>query len=508
MLSDLKKISKDLLIYSALVSAFEPLDFKNDALAGVRANYFNAQNLPQSEKTELMLDGKPLSLAYAIKSGEPLAWKAIYNNHPYQTVKRESGDVYCVISYNADGVVVKRQYFDIYHLWLRTEYYSADTGNVLRAVLSPKFKNSLVVLKYKTYDEQGTKTTRFLFPSTQAPRKKCDALVYSNSGMIWYDATFRPNDFSEEKPVEQKGFCFEPGDFSSDIYARVSTALNDAPYLTEADVRAMSNDEEPLPAPAAEEPRPYSAYDKIESILFEAHKTNKNLFGELANQGREESVSVSVDEEEKTEASEPAAEQPVPADEPDADEAALEMVEAFGGNPDLVASPSAKDKTDQPPTETEQESEPDSLVKTKSGEYRYYGDLDDSHRRTGRGRTVSAQGITSYEGDYAEDKRHGFGVCYYKQGSVNYVGNWKNGARDGAGVGYRLSDGTMHAGGWSNNAPHGIGARFDKDGSFLDVCTYVNGKRSGKSVSFDQDGNVVVRLWLNGEMISERTITD
>ena len=66
----------------------------------------------------------------------------------------------------------------------------------------------------------------------------------------------------------------------------------------------------------------------------------------------------------------------------------------------------------------------------------------------------------------------------------------------------------MHAGCWSNNAPSGFGARFDKDGGFLDVCTYVDGKRNGKSVSFDEDGNIVVRLWSNGEMISEKIIAD
>ena len=54
----------------------------------------------------------------------------------------------------------------------------------------------------------------------------------------------------------------------------------------------------------------------------------------------------------------------------------------------------------------------------------------------------------------------------------------------------------------------GFGARFDRDGGFLDVCTYVDGKRNGKSVSFDEDGNIVVRLWSNGEMISEKIIAD
>ena len=51
-------------------------------------------------------------------------------------------------------------------------------------------------------------------------------------------------------------------------------------------------------------------------------------------------------------------------------------------------------------------------------------------------------------------------------------------------------------------------ARFDSDGSFLDVCRYENGTRNGKSVSFDENGNVVIKVWENGELISEQTITD
>ena len=54
MNSKLLKLSKDLIIYSVLVSEFERLDFKDDALAGVRANYFNAKCSPQVEKTDVM----------------------------------------------------------------------------------------------------------------------------------------------------------------------------------------------------------------------------------------------------------------------------------------------------------------------------------------------------------------------------------------------------------------------------------------------------------------------
>ncbi len=42
MLEQSQKLTDGLIIYSVLVSDYEKLDFKNDALAGVRANYFNS----------------------------------------------------------------------------------------------------------------------------------------------------------------------------------------------------------------------------------------------------------------------------------------------------------------------------------------------------------------------------------------------------------------------------------------------------------------------------------
>ena len=511
MRSDLQKISKDLIIYSALVSDFELLDFKNDALAGVRANYFNSGNLQQTEKTELMLDSKPLSLSYSMKKGEPLSWKAIYNNQPYQTVRRETNGKYCVLSYNSDGNVYKRMFFDSAHNWFRTEYYSAENSTSPKAAVYPKLSNGIMLLIYTEYEE--TKKVSTLFPSLNPSGKKCRALVYSNSGMIWYDTSFMPSDYSEESLKENKGFNFKPEDFAYDIYGKVSSKLDTAPYLTENDIPKPPSDE---PEPQETEPVQYSAYDKIASILFEAHKTNKNIFGELANEGKtagsvEKGEQKSADKK-KTEANEPALEkakekikETEEENESSVDAAALEMVEAFGGNPGCNHSEPPRAQADYKPAAEEK---PDKAFETKSGSYLYYGALDSNNRRTGRGRTVSEKGLTSYEGGYSDDKRHGFGICYYKEGSVNYVGTWNNGNRDGAGVGYRLSDGTMHAGGWSNNAPSGFGARFDKNGGFLDVCTYVDGKRNGKSLSFDEDGNIVVRLWSNGELVSEKIIAD
>lgn len=39
MITSQQELTRDLIFYSVCVSDFEKLDFKNDALAGVRANY-------------------------------------------------------------------------------------------------------------------------------------------------------------------------------------------------------------------------------------------------------------------------------------------------------------------------------------------------------------------------------------------------------------------------------------------------------------------------------------
>ena len=72
---------------------------------------------------------------------------------------------------------------------------------------------------------------------------------------------------------------------------------------------------------------------------------------------------------------------------------------------------SAKENCDEN-AEIVSEDEPhcDVVILTKSGRYTYFGNLDENNCRTGRGRTVSPDGFTSYEGYYREDKREGFGM--------------------------------------------------------------------------------------------------
>lgn len=537
MLEQSQKLTDGLIIYSVLVSDYEKLDFKNDALAGVRANYFNSGCKEQKEITEIELHGMDYKMSCLLTENEPLSWKVTRDNRPYQSVKRATGGVYSVITYNDRGIVFKRQFFDRNHTWLRTEYFNRSIADKLITRIYPRKVSEIITLVTEDIDDNGIVSVKTLFPSDKQSNENSRVLIYSNVGMLWYDASFLPSDmpFTEKKSYGNSGFVFNGDLFKNDFLPENAYNLEDCAYLTDGDIPNVSDTAEPVSK------KDYSAYDIIEKILVEAHKTNKDLFGEIINHTAEEDFEpaevkivtggkdeqLSDDEvEENSEISEyeisddtdavaetadeqtEDSENVVTVDNSDGasedKETDFENVEAnIGTHCRIDDAPTEESDEENPEIVNEEEPHCDVVILTKSGRYTYFGNLDENNCRTGRGRTVSPDGMTSYDGEYLDDRRNGFGVCYYNNGSINYVGNWTDNSRNGGGVGYRLSDGTMHAGKWDNNTPDGYGARFDRNGNLIDVSNYVNGVRTGKSVSFDENGNIVVSVYENGEKISE-----
>ena len=537
MLEQSQKLTDGLIIYSVLVSDYEKLDFKNDALAGVRANYFNSGCKEQKEITEIELHGMDYKMSCLLTKNEPLSWKVTRDNLPYQSVKRATGGVYSVITYNDRGIVFKRQFFDRNHTWLRTEYFNRSIADKLITRIYPRKVSGIITLVTEDIDDNGIVSVKTLFPSDKQSNENSRVLIYSNMGMLWYDASFLPSDmpFTEKKSYGNSGFVFNGDLFKNDFVPENAYNLEDCAYLTDEDIPNVSDTAEPVSK------KDYSAYDIIEKILVEAHKTNKDLFGEIINHTAEEDFepaevkivtgekdeqllddeveensqiseheiaddtdAVAETADEQTEDSESAVTVDSPDEASEDEETDFENVEAnIGTHCQIDDVPTEESDEENPEIVNEEERRCDVVILTKSGRYTYFGNLDENNCRTGRGRTVSPDGMTSYDGEYLDDRRNGFGVCYYNNGSINYVGNWTDNSRNGGGVGYRLSDGTMHAGKWDNNTPDGYGARFDRNGNLIDVSNYENGVRTGKSVSFDENGNIVVSVYENGEKISE-----
>lgn len=537
MLEQSQKLTDGLIIYSVLVSDYEKLDFKNDALAGVRANYFNSGCKEQKEITEIELHGMDYKMSCLLTKNEPLSWKVTRDNLPYQSVKRATGGVYSVITYNDRGIVFKRQFFDRNHTWLRTEYFNRSIADKLITRIYPRKVSGIITLVTEDIDDNGIVSVKTLFPSDKQSNENSRVLIYSNVGMLWYDASFLPSDmpFTEKKSYGNSGFVFNGDLFKNDFVPENAYNLEDCAYLTDEDIPNVSDTAEPVSK------KDYSAYDIIEKILVEAHKTNKDLFGEIINHtaeedfepaevkivtgGKDEQLSddeveensqiseheiaddtdaVAETADEQTEDSENVVTIDSSGEASEDEETDFEKVEAnIGTHFQKDDVPTEESDEENPEIVNEEEPHCDVVILTKSGRYTYFGNLDENNCRTGRGRTVSPDGMTSYDGEYLDDRRNGFGVCYYNNGSINYVGNWTDNSRNGGGVGYRLSDGTMHAGKWDNNTPDGYGARFDRNGNLIDVSNYENGVRTGKSVSFDENGNIVVSVYENGEKISE-----
>lgn len=537
MLEQSQKLTDGLIIYSVLVSDYEKLDFKNDALAGVRANYFNSGCKEQKEITEIELHGMDYKMSCLLTKNEPLSWKVTRDNLPYQSVKRATGGVYSVITYNDRGIVFKRQFFDRNHTWLRTEYFNRSIADKLITRIYPRKVSGIITLVTEDIDDNGIVSVKTLFPSDKQSNENSRVLIYSNVGMLWYDASFLPSDmpFTEKKSYGNSGFVFNGDLFKNDFVPENAYNLEDCAYLTDEDIPNVSDTAEPVSK------KDYSAYDIIEKILVEAHKTNKDLFGEIINHTAEEDFepaevkivtgekdeqlsddeveensqisehenaddtdAVAETSDEQTEDSESVVTVDSSGEASEDEETDFEKVEAnIGTHCQIDDVPTEESDEENPEIVNEEEPHCDVVILTKSGRYTYFGNLDENNCRTGRGRTVSPDGMTSYDGEYLDDRRNGFGVCYYNNGSINYVGNWTDNSRNGGGVGYRLSDGTMHAGKWDNNTPDGYGARFDRNGNLIDVSNYENGVRTGKSVSFDGNGNIVVSVYENGEKISE-----
>lgn len=537
MLEQSQKLTDGLIIYSVLVSDYEKLDFKNDALAGVRANYFNSGCKEQKEITEIELHGMDYKMSCLLTKNEPFSWKVTRDNLPYQSVKRATGGVYSVITYNDRGIVFKRQFFDRNHIWLRTEYFNRSIADKLITRIYPRKVSGIITLVTEDIDDNGIVSVKTLFPSDKQSNENSRVLIYSNVGMLWYDASFLPSDmpFTEKKSYGNSGFVFNGDLFKNDFVPENAYNLEDCAYLTDEDIPNVSDTAEPVSK------KDYSAYDIIEKILVEAHKTNKDLFGEIINHTAEEDFEpaevkivtgekdeqlsddeveensqISEDEiaddtdavaetaDEQTEDSESVVTVDSSGEASEDEETDFENVESnIGTHCQIDDVPTEESDEEKPEIVNEEEPHCDVVIITKSGRYTYFGNLDENNCRTGRGRTVSPDGMTSYDGEYLDDRRNGFGVCYYNNGSINYVGNWTDNSRNGGGVGYRLSDGTMHAGKWDNNTPDGYGARFDRNGNLIDVSNYENGVRTGKSVSFDENGNIVVSVYENGEKISE-----
>lgn len=442
------------IYYGVALKHFDELDFKYDALAGVRARFFSRNLETQSGDAIQVFEKKEVNCRYTLEQGKPLLWKVFQNKNLVQSSKYLPDQMYCVCFYNAFEQILKKIYFNAKHFWTKTEYFDPSAGKDCVCSIAPKVINGFFAIIQTQYNKNGCVASPLYMVATLPPADLCEAVAYTDKGMLYF--TSQTPSTVNAGTEEKKGFTFTPADFNLTKNLNSTFDISFAPYLT------------------AENGNPFDKAGK--SDFSESVYSDRSLL--------------------KTEnAAKIPAEEPPRKDNAESEKrlSSLQINEAEAAEETETFTAACPE-------------EPDKVLESAGEAYKYYGDLDAQGRRSGYGRTETASGKTAYEGAYSEDMRQGFGTFYYKDGSVNYVGNWRQNQREGAGIGFRSLDGTVHVGKWRHNQPCDIGVRFDREGNFLSLNHFTDGKRNGIGIAINEDGCVVISNWKDDRQVSEKNI--
>lgn len=89
-----------------------------------------------------------------------------------------------------------------------------------------------------------------------------------------------------------------------------------------------------------------------------------------------------------------------------------------------------------------------------------------------------------YTGDWQGDLPHGQGTYVYRDGGATYTGSWQKGVRHGKGA--HRSEAGVYEGEWFNNRRHGFGVLDLPNGDHFEG-TWVEDEREGEGVYFYYD---------------------
>ncbi len=538
----MENITNSIIFYSVALKDFEELDFKNDALAGVRACYFREKLAPQQGDTIRHFEEEKYNYCYTLEQDKPMLWKVFKNRQLIQATKYFPDDMYCICFYNNDELITKKVYFNKEHYWVKTEYFKPENGNECICSIAPKVINGYFALLKTVYNTTGYSASPLYMVSEMPVYELCDAVAYSDRGMLYF-TTEAPSNISVDE-AEVKGFTFTPHDFNLAKNLNSTFDISNIDYLTETNgkpfdekpenVNIFSNSADAVEVSANVEEETIineTLQEEVENIHTESFDekiieneiiANESNIDELTldNVSKSEEFAIKTTELEEITTEVTESNEEIKVDEIDENDEAtvstdnqeelitedlekaeeeVEEIIQIDTNDNSLENDDSKFILSEKPVS-------DKIIHDENTEFNYYGSLDDNGNRSGYGRTETSQGKTAYEGEYKDDMRNGFGSFYYKDGSINYIGDWKNNLRDGRGVGFRSSDSQVHVGKWKDNIPDDIGVRFDKDGNFISLNHYLMGNKDGVGISFDSNGNLVISKWRNNTEVESTII--
>ncbi|MDO4748695.1 MAG: hypothetical protein Q4A12_05935 [Eubacteriales bacterium] len=530
-------------------------DFYSDVLTSIRKDYYLSKEKQKGKITQNS-SGDTVFYEFALEKGKSLKWEVSNNDVILSESKRLDEGKYSV-TYYGEGNITRILTFSKYHTLLKVEYFDLSVSSLPYCSLEPRKNNDDLCLLMTKKSSYGA-TILYPMPSVDDEyiQDKVDvefvdyfAVASTNAGVVKFlsdDQLEKFNDFVD-KANELKAVETAPKSYIEENEAYLAQKLNPKDFnvkknLFEAiDITKAQEfvvdiedeflgfniddevEEETIDTPEVQEVAEKTAEqsevaESVEQPQQQAKQSSgyKSMFDNFdeitvvntaATYNAQEDVIIedtTVVDNTETDVELSVEPQDEPATITEETEEILQVDEEI--KPSALESETQfeTDITAVATTETVEDETPDLVIDRSNTKYLYFGEVDESGKRNGYGRTATENKRTAYEGNYVDNKRNGLGAYYYKDGSLCYYGEWKNNMRDGVGIGVSSFDKSVHIGNFTNNKPVGDGVRINSDGEVNFIKKTLS---NGHTVllKFDCDKIIVTKYNEKGEVISENS---
>ncbi len=397
-----------ILYFGLTFEKYDILDFTDDFLAGVRANYFNSGHESQVNRSVQYLGEDEFSFIYSIRENSPISWKVNKNGNIHQNAEVVNSDVYRVNTYTDDGRIFKRHYFDNNHIWIKSEYLD-DKSKIIEYVLYPSVIDEKDVI-VKIHNTEDSIIQSYLYPKDIMPSDgDYSILAFTDDGFLFFNSV--PNDRFISKTVIRDdsvnnlgGFSFDTVDFNLTRNLNTTFDITEVEYLTDENGKpyhTVSNSEFNEPKIEIKEKENITEEKPVEGIsadaVFDVGGEKYSYYGFLDEENRRNGYGRTV---------------------------------------------------------------------TPGGNTAYEG-FYQNDKRNGFGTFYYKNRKVNYIGNWHDNFRDGFGVGFRSSDGTSHIGKWNKNNPDGIGARFDSDGNFIFLGYYQNGKKQGKGITLDDDGSFV-----------------------------------------
>lgn len=454
-------------------------DFYSDILTQIRIGYHTTKLKQKGKLTQYSADS-PICYEYGLEKDKSIKWRVSNAQGVLSNTKKLQDGKYCVSYYN-NNILTKTLTFSKYHTLLKVEYYKLDAttnaSSKLTCTIEPRKSGKNLCLLIKDEEKASilyaapSVEDEFVLSKLNTEFNEYTAVACTDAGVVKFLSKEQMASYEQfvSKAQAERDALNEPCSFIKDDETVLAQRLNPK------DFNVKRNLSQTIDLTCACE-FSFASIDAVEDTQVKDSKLTEDDAIDLDNIPQ-----FDIDT----------------SDEVDNNEVKkCEEDSLASTNGSFVNSP------DKPAFEHTKEVCADSVIVSANRKYYYYGELDSNGKRSGYGRTATANGKTAYEGEYANNKRNGVGSYYYKDGTLCYYGDWKDNKRQGFGVGISSFDKSVHIGEFSNDKPVGDGVRFDSDGK-ISFVNKVLSNGSVATITFDGDKIIIIESNDKGKIVSK-----